>query len=83
MRSPYGKKGGTSATAGKRSAVYRWTMPDGTPGERRTFKVSADRAVAVCYRHADKWYVSAVYDAAPDWAQDPTRYTLIPCERGN
>lgn len=80
MRSPYGKRGGTSATAGKRSAVYRWTYPDGTPGERRTFATDAPRAVAVCYQHAGKWYVAAVYPSRDDWRGSPN-HTFIDCDR--
>lgn len=55
-----GCRGGTSATAGRRAAVYRFELPDGRLRERRSFKVSAPEAVAHLSRHRGEWCFDAL-----------------------
>lgn len=82
-----GRKGGTSATAGKKRSAYRLTYPDGTTETVATFKATEPVAHAICYQGPDaRWYVSGVFNAVPAWAADKTpdgaaRYTVIPAER--
>lgn len=56
-----GCRGGTSATAGKKSQVYAFTYPDGRTETARTFKVADAEAVAHCYRARDGvWYLAGI-----------------------
>lgn len=49
MQLDYGKRGGTSATAGKRASVYEVTLHDGRTERVRKFKVTAADAWCACY----------------------------------
>jgi hypothetical protein len=62
MASPYGKKGGTSVNAGRRSATYEVTTPDGAVHRKRSFQVDADEAWIGCYfsDKDQKWYAAGV-----------------------
>lgn len=69
-RDGIGCKGGTSATAGQTSAVYEIELPDGTKIRKRTFKAQGETAVACLSRWAGRYYVDAVHDTRPTWAND-------------
>lgn len=65
----FGKKGGTSATAGKRGFTYAFTFPDGTPGKRVSYQADGvDVAQVVVYFVHPRWHASGVYSTVPDWA---------------
>lgn len=69
-----GCKGGTSATAGKKSCLYDVVFPDGTSKQVRTFKAQGQLAHAVIYLGQDgQWYSNGVYDELPVWARDGKR----------
>lgn len=56
-----GCKGGTSATAGKKSVIYGFTYPDGRAETYRTFKLAEPVADAHCYKAADGvWYLAGL-----------------------
>lgn len=55
----YGKKGGDSATAGKKSTTYIVTLPDGSAAKKRDFNPPAD-PVGYAYEHGGMWYVAAI-----------------------
>ena len=61
-----GKKGGTSATAGKKSATYIVELPDGTERQKRTFYAKEPVATAFIYEHESNWHIAAVRDDIPD-----------------
>jgi hypothetical protein len=65
--SDYGKRGGTSATAGRKSALYKATAPDGRVLTRRTFQTDAPEALMIMFRLNGVWYDQGVYDTAPAW----------------
>lgn len=67
--SDYGKKGGTSATAGKVSVKYEATAPDGTVLTKRSFKAGDEVAVMNIYKHENVWYANCVYNRSnqPGW----------------
>jgi hypothetical protein len=67
MRSAYGKKGGTSANAGRTAAVYEATLPDGTVVKKRSFHIFTETAVLGCYEHNGKWAASGITDGPKDW----------------
>ena len=70
MRSPYGKKGGTSATAGKVASTYAATLPNGRAVQVRSFKVSAPEAWVICYPSIREggWSVNTVRDVPHGWS---------------
>lgn len=74
----YGRKGGTSATAGRSGATYRVRFPDGTSIEKRAFKAFQPEALAYIYQHEGRWHCAAVYDAA---AEKMKNYQTAPAER--
>ncbi len=63
----YGKKGGTSANAGRTSSTYEAVMPDGTVVRKRSFHVHQDDALVGCFEHNGKWHVSGVTDRVQNW----------------
>lgn len=62
-----GCKGGTSATAGRKSVVYSVTLPDGREERARIFKVTDPEAVAHCHRGSrdGRWYFTIRRAGAP------------------
>lgn len=81
--STYGRKGGDGPTAGKKRALYEVVLPDGTNIQKPSFKVTDEKAIAVCYEHKNAWFVSAIVspNAIPDWVKaggyGGKPYTLI------
>mgnify|MGYP005726032959 CR=1 FL=1 len=65
MRKRIGTKGGTSATAGKKSTTYNVTFPDGTTITKRSFKASNTNATACIYEHKGVWHCAGIYDDVP------------------
>lgn len=61
----YGRRGGTSATAGKTSATYVVHMPNGRSERKKTFKAMQPWATAAVYEHDGTWYVAGIYDEVP------------------
>lgn len=64
----YGKKGGTSATAGKTAATYEATLPNGRVVRAKSFKVQADAAFLAIYlgTHTGEWHVAGVVEKTTD-----------------
>lgn len=60
MASVYGKKGGTSATAGKKMTAYIVSLPDGTTARKRSAFVHTAEAKAGVYEHKGVWYVACI-----------------------
>lgn len=63
----YGKRGGTSAVAGKKAVIYEATLPDGQVVRKRSFYVNQESAVLGCYQHDGKWYASGIVDSPKAW----------------
>ena len=75
-----GVKGGTSATAGKKSSKFAFTAPDGREMTARVFKVQGDGPfVALFYQGSegagDAWWYNTVV-AADDPREWVARYDL-------
>jgi hypothetical protein len=58
--SDYGKRGGTSANAGRKASTYVGTFPDGSMFRKRSFEVSTDEAHVGIYQHQGEWKVAGV-----------------------
>lgn len=63
----FGRRGGTSANAGRRASKYEATLPDGTVVRKRSYQVHQDTAHLGCYQHEGKWYTSGVRAEPQDW----------------
>jgi hypothetical protein len=64
----YGKKGGTSATAGLKATWYEFETPDGEVLRRRSFHVDQGEAVAVASRHPEGgWSNGGIHPERPSW----------------
>lgn len=73
----YGKRGGRGPNAGKRSAVYVATAPDGTELKKRTFETSEDEAVFLAYRFDGVWYANSVHAERPVWFRESEHIALV------
>jgi hypothetical protein len=71
----YGRRGGTSATAGKQSATYIVHYPGGRSDRKRTFKAIQPWAIAAVYQNGGVWYCAGVYDVLPAKMNSYTRVT--------
>jgi len=80
MRSRYGKKGGTSANAGRKATKYTVPMPDGRTLTKRVFQDCGASASALIYEHDGEWFLNTVVPThnKPGWAAS---YTEVPAER--
>ena len=79
MRSPYGKKGGTSATANEVISTYEVTLPDGLVLRKRTYETQVEEAVAMVFRGMNgRFYVTGIYDKAQDF---DSRYLACPAKK--
>lgn len=77
--SEFGRKGGTSATAGRKATTYEATAPDGTVLRKKSFQVGTDTAVMMIYRDpTGRWTASGVQAEAQDWGnQQPVQAKRI------
>lgn len=67
-RTSYGKKGGTSATAGKTKAIYEAEAPDGSILRVGSFQVqSAEAYMHISCHGGACWYGNGVRDVPEDW----------------
>lgn len=66
--------------AGRKPALYRFTFPDGRPGEMKTFAIDReDNVVALVYPKDKRWYVADVDPAeAIRAAFVRAEYTQVP-----
>ena len=71
----YGRRGGSSATAGKTSATYIVYLPNGRAERKRTFKASREWACAAIYEYEGTWYIAGVYDVVPEKMKSYARVT--------
>lgn len=71
--SDYGKRGGTSATAGKRRRTFAATAPDGSPLKAGSFQLQGKPGPfqMSSFQHDGKWYAGSVFQVgeAPPHAQ--------------
>jgi hypothetical protein len=76
--SDYGKRGGSSPTAGKKASVYQATAPDGHLLRKATYKVSVDTAVLYAYQRLGEWHAAGVREKR-SWDMD--HYTALDARR--
>ena len=61
-----GCRGGTGPNAGKKSATYEYTLPNGETDRVRSFTVKGEEAVAHCFQGRDqRWYAYVRSKGAP------------------
>lgn len=81
----FGRRGGTSPTAGGRFSTYRIVYPDRTGAKKVTMKAIQPTAKAVCWKTPDGvWHNSGVFDVLPDWVARGGLlgpYTIVEAER--
>ena len=70
----FGKRGGSSPTAGRKATVYEGTFPDGNTFTKRAFFTTGP-AFASCYEHNGIWHCAGIHERATDI--NP-RYVAIP-----
>jgi hypothetical protein len=76
----YGKRGGTSANAGKRAVSYSCPHPvTGALHLKCIFKPPFAKPLALWYRHNGTWYLNTLVDldTIPTWAE---KYSKHPAE---
>jgi hypothetical protein len=57
----YGRKGGTSATAGKKATTFLIDMPDGSTKRKRSYFVHDETALAPVFEHDGVWHTTGIY----------------------
>lgn len=66
MKSDFGKRGGTSPTAGATAAMYEGTLPDGSVARKKSFHLTCPDAFLGCFERGGKWMVSGVTEKPED-----------------
>ena len=60
VKSPYGKRGGTSATAGRKAVTYEAVLPDGEIVRKRSFFIDQEHCYLGCYLYNDRWHATVL-----------------------
>lgn len=60
-RSPYGKRGGTSANAGKKAVTYEAILPGDKVVRKKSYHVHQPEAYLGCYRLDGEWRPGGIW----------------------
>ncbi len=83
-KSSYGKRGGTSATAGKRKSIYEGKAPDGSILHVASFHVDTPKAwMHISCQAGTCWYGNAVRPEPLDWGTgaNGVKTMWVECEK--